>query len=400
MDLANTRRYAPASHGFAWLRIVCALLVIFDHTAPISGQRPIMLPASWHLLPSHFGLMAFFAMSGYQVTSSWVHDPSALRFVVKRVTRIWPPLLATLLLTAVVIGPLFTTLSLGDYFNDQSTWGYVVNGASVLNLQHTLPGVFVDNPYPDSVNGSLWTLPMELFAYAIVLLLGVTTLLRRFPFAAVLVLVALVAVDTRLMTTGGGSFLSVPVGATVTFLVPFVCGVVLYLYRDRLPLSPAFAFALVLVQVAVHFTPVSAFWLSFAVSYGAITLVHHWPRWLVVDEKWVRNSYGTYLWGFPVTQMLAQLGLRAAWPLAGAAMVLSYGLGLLSRRYVELPTMRLRDVLLTDRRTVDTVVISRSVIESADRQGGAGPVEDRFEVRPEPLVVRGPGGGDQHGPPR
>ena len=36
-----------------------------------------------------------------------------------------------------------------------------------MNPQYALPGVFVDNFYPNAVNGSLWTLPVEFSMYLI-----------------------------------------------------------------------------------------------------------------------------------------------------------------------------------------------------------------------------------------
>ena len=81
------------------------------------------------------------------------------------------------LVTALVIGPLVSILAPGDYFSAQQTWGYIVNNAGLYTLQHQLPGVFVDNPWPWSVNGSIWTLPMEMLGYALVLVVGVIVLI-------------------------------------------------------------------------------------------------------------------------------------------------------------------------------------------------------------------------------
>jgi hypothetical protein len=56
-----------------------------------------------------------------------------------------------------------------------------------------LPGAYVGNPYPYAVNGSLWTLPIELRLYALLAIAGVIGLLSR-RYAWTLTVGALVAV--------------------------------------------------------------------------------------------------------------------------------------------------------------------------------------------------------------
>ena len=201
--------------------MIGATLVIYGHSSPLVGTGELF-PPEWALQPDEGVLMGFFALSGFQITESWRRDPHPARFAAKRVLRLWPPMLTVSFGMALVIGPLVTTLPMGEYFSAKDTWGYIVNNAGLLTLQHDLPGVFSNNPWPDAVNGSLWTLPMELLAYTglyVLLLLGAAKHNRR--WLAVIALVALVLWDRHLEHAPGaesaGSLLSVPVESLVAF---------------------------------------------------------------------------------------------------------------------------------------------------------------------------------------
>jgi len=350
------RRWADPITGFAWLRLIGSLLVVIEHCAPLTNpSRLTLLPESWGFSPGYTALMGFFAMSGFQIADSWQRDPCWWRFAGKRVLRIWPPLLAVVIVTALVIGPLVTTLSVREYFASSATWGYIVNNAGLYTLQHPLPGVFENNPYPWSANGSLWTLPMELTGYLIVFGLGLVAAFTRYRWLTVVALIALVALDRRFEASigdpgTGGGFLSLPIGSAVAFLVAFAVGVVLVAYRDVVTLSPAVAWALVGIHVAVVTTEIGPFTLPFVAGYGAVVLAHHWPSRLAGYDQWVYGSYGLYIWAFPLQQLLIMAGLDRQWSLTLAAVPAAYVAGLLSWRYVEEPTMSLRRYLAPRRR--------------------------------------------------
>jgi peptidoglycan/LPS O-acetylase OafA/YrhL len=342
---------AHPNTGFAWLRMIGALTVIVDHSAPLTdASRVTVFPTSWNLSPGYIALLGFFTMSGYQISDSWRQDPSWWRFSAKRVLRLWPPLLLVVLVTALVIGPLVSTLNPAEYFSTRGTWGYVVHNAGLYTLQHRLPGVFDDNPWPWSANGAIWTLPMELTGYLVVLGFGAAGLLRRAPWFTIVLMLILIGLDRRFDASignpgHGGSFLQVPIGSMVAFLVAFSIGMVLHAYRDKIPLSPFVAWSLVGLQIAVHTTKAGALTLPFMAGYGALVLASHWPARLEGYDSWVFGSYGLYVWGFPVQQLLIMAGADTQWSLTATALPVSYLCGWLSWRYIEAPTLSLRRYL-------------------------------------------------------
>lgn len=55
-------------------------------------------------------MIIFFATSGFLVSQSWQRNPHALRFPIRRVTRIWPGFIVVLLFAAYIGGPFATTV--------------------------------------------------------------------------------------------------------------------------------------------------------------------------------------------------------------------------------------------------------------------------------------------------
>lgn len=354
-SLTEGKRFAKIETGFAWLRLIGATLVVVEHSFPLVDPSRIgMFPESWNVSPGYFALMAFFAMSGYQIADSWHRDASWWRYLLKRALRIWPPLLVVVMITAFVIGPLVTVLGQAEYWRHHQTWGYVVNNAGLYTLQHKLPGVFAENPYPWSANGSIWTLPMETTGYLIVLAAGLLGMLGKGRLAMFPLLALFLVLDGFGQAHVGKQgnftgFLSVPLAPLVAYMVPFVLGMMFFVYRDRIPFKPLVAYALCAAYLVANFTPslepAARFVLPLAAGYGAVTWAHHWPHRLAGYDEWVYGSYGMYIWGMPVQQLYVLAGVRNPWLLMALAVPTSYLFGMLSWRLVEKPTQQLRRYL-------------------------------------------------------
>jgi peptidoglycan/LPS O-acetylase OafA/YrhL len=168
---------ADPSHpvsNFDLLRLFAALLVFWFHTDAMLGVPAPML-FSW-VAPGALGVFIFFVISGYLVGKSWEHDPDALRFLARRVLRIFPALVVLVLLTTLVLGPLLTTLPLAEYFRHPLFRQYFSN--AILLPRYALPGVFEHARVANVVNGSLWSLPVEFTCYLGLLALGVARVPR------------------------------------------------------------------------------------------------------------------------------------------------------------------------------------------------------------------------------
>lgn len=351
---STAKTHANPHLGFGWLRTIGALLIVVDHCWALLTPQSSIFPRSWHVAPGYLALMALFAMSGYQVQHSWTRDPSWWRFAAKRLLRILPPLAFVSAMTALVIGPLVTTWPVGAYFAHLQTWRYLVGNSLVLLLQHRLPGVFDNNPFPYSANGSLWTLPMELIGYGVVLLMGLLVAWGASRLVLLLPLAGLVWMDTYYGATFGsdgrsGSVLDIPIGSTASYLVPFVLGMVLHAYRERIPFRPWVAGALFVVWLPLFETPVSRYLLPVAVAYGSVTLARNWPKRLEGAGAWVFGSYGISIWGFVLQQLIVMAGVREPLWLLVFSVPAAYAAGQLSWRFLEEPSLRLRRFLSSPR---------------------------------------------------
>ena len=167
------------SNNLDVLRLIAACLVLYGHSFVLLGL-PAPLFLSWIPLGS-LGLFIFFIISGYLISKSWASDPNFLRYFARRGLRIFPGLTVCILLSVLVLGPIFTTRSLHDYFHDKYTFGYLRN--ILLYISFYLPGVFETGHFPNAVNGSLWSLPVEFLMYIIVSFVGIIRG-NRWAFAA------------------------------------------------------------------------------------------------------------------------------------------------------------------------------------------------------------------------
>src|SRR6185312_5817647 len=80
--------------------------------------------------------------------------------------RIFPALFVMLIVTVFGLGLCWTRLSAAEYLGDPRTYQYLARSSVLLfGVGDSLPGVFETNPWPGVVNGSLWTMPFELWMY-------------------------------------------------------------------------------------------------------------------------------------------------------------------------------------------------------------------------------------------
>jgi peptidoglycan/LPS O-acetylase OafA/YrhL len=344
---------AKADHfaGFDGIRLVAAIAVILSHAFVIAGGTDenglvVQLLGGRKVLGvlGDYGVATFFIISGFLLSRSLRFNPSILTYAVNRTLRIVPAFAACALVTAFVIGPICTTVPWGTYFSSSTTWSFPVHSVNLFT-DWVLPGVFgYDGELAKQVNGSLWSLRYEALSYVFLLLVWTTC---RSATLATWVVVA-VAIGTWTSPFVTAHVLG------IAFTLPYFAGGVLMQWvhaRYGTNRAGAVASAVLLVVAGGFHLQTQAF-----AVLGAYLVVFFGERQNPGSKlagKIGDCSYGLYLYGWPVEQLLRQLtGTTDPMFLFVTALALTWTLAFLSCHFIERPAMKHRRALASRIRAV------------------------------------------------
>lgn len=295
-DVATSR-----VNNLNFIRFVAALMVIVSHCYSVvlggdAGSYLLKLTGD-RLSPGGVSVGVFFLFGGFLIARSCEHYPEAKKFFSARVLRLFPELLFVVILTAFVLGPMLSTLSPAEYFTNPQTYKYLLNG--VLIMVHQLPGVFTNNPSGDVVNAALWTLPVEFICY---ILCFISYKLTKFDKKKFLLLSVPVFVLAAVYYVKFSPLQLSVVRAVLLFFL----GVLIWVLRDHITISPVLGLATIVLWFVMVFggadnlAMLTAFPVAcFCLAYG---MGNHFSKFGTKFEL----SYGVYLWAFPIQQALAQ----------------------------------------------------------------------------------------------
>ena len=334
--------------GFDYLRLSLATLVVLLHTVSISYGR--MADAVFWYTPLRplyaITMPMFFALSGFLISGSLERSRTIGMFLGLRALRIYPALVVEVLLSAFILGPLLTNVSLHNYFSNAKFWLYTLNVTG--HIHYMLPGLFEKNPLPDTVNGQLWTIPFELLCYiSITFLASIGIVKNRKIGPAVLLAFSLLLVVARLIKYHGhfpeilGSF------PGSLLVISFLSGVTFYLYRNVIAWSASLCVAAAIFSwLVLQFVPGGDFIVPVPIAYVTVYLgLTNFPR--VGFLKHADLSYGVYLYGFVVQQaVVAIFPWSRQWVVNFLiSMPFAIAMAALSWHFIEKPALNLRSYL-------------------------------------------------------
>lgn len=239
--------------GFDHIRLVAAVIVLLHHCRglqyPDIQNDPLLHYSAGHMDFGRFAVVIFFAISGFLVTPSLLRVGSVVDYAVHRTVRIFPGLIVNVILSMLVLGPILTTHSLMLYFADSHLYLYAKN---VLTLTvRYLPGVVSGDGSPLIINGALWTLHFEVLCYIALAVFSVVGLLRRRSLFLALWGASYAIYIAISINPALASFLFDRFSTFVSLFVYFGSGVLLCLFRERIPFSPVLACTALALALAV-----------------------------------------------------------------------------------------------------------------------------------------------------
>src|SRR4051812_9517714 len=105
--------FDPRVNSFTLVRLLLATAVAYAHALSFAGgtfEPFVMLHPRHAENMASIAVHAFFIISGFLITGSYLHAPSTLRYLWHRFLRIFPGFWVSLLMTVAVIGPLIVLI--------------------------------------------------------------------------------------------------------------------------------------------------------------------------------------------------------------------------------------------------------------------------------------------------
>ena len=345
-----------ASHypNFNALRLMAASAVVFSHAFLLAtGSEETEPLHSTGLTAGVYGVFVFFILSGFLVTESAKRSVGMADYFRKRFFRIAPALVVSCFLITYAVVPLFAPNGPAAFIQDPDVLNNVIK--TIFLHIHILyfDGVQFYPPsggadfLPNVANGVLWTIRLEILCYAFVGLLMATSLLqdRRQPITVVIVS-AIAVLSVVYLNAVQVKWIS-----GLIFVLPaFCCGIFLnWLVRFHTPRAGIALLFVIGIVPAVYFEVLPETF-SFLVAYPLIWFGAVQFKPLTSFSSGSDISYGLYLYGWPVTQLLRSFlgdGL-SGYQMAALAFPMTALVAYASWYIVEEPALRFKTAAAKD----------------------------------------------------
>lgn len=296
------------SNNWDSLRLLAAWLVILIHSFGMVGEPIPFFHITTDIIRfGQVGVYIFFTISGYLISSSWIRDPDPINYFRNRILRIFPALIVVILLTIFVLGPLFTKLTLPDYFSQPDTFRYLWN-ITLWKTVYVLPGVFDGR----AVNAPLWTLFFEFAMYVSVAFFGLSGLFRNSKSRVFFIVLFLYLLIVQPYFHDHPIYaLKINFSDLVRFGAFFYAGVLFNLYRQHIPISYKWIVLIVSLLVCVIFFGEPLFYAFIVLFISTATIMIGSTRRQLLEPITRHGdfSYGFYIYGYPIQHALAECGI-------------------------------------------------------------------------------------------
>ncbi|QHQ63018.1 acyltransferase family protein [Anaerocolumna sedimenticola] len=289
-------------NNFDFLRFIAAIFVIVSHSFPLvygdNKKELFYIFTHGQLTFGNLAVKVFFIISGFLIARSWDNTNNIFQFMKARILRIFPGIITVVAISTFILGAIFTTYPLKEYFQNENTYRYL-SSITLYHMQYSLPGVFQDNIYQNAVNGSLWTLMHEFNCYILIGILGLLKLLKK-QFILPLFLFTFTSYVMK------WEFPGLP-QLSLKLAVCFFAGTLFFCFKDIIKIRTTyFIISVAVLLLATQFRGfeiTSTILLPYIVLYLAFTPHIKLNRFAAGGDL----SYGIYIYAFPIQQIITHL---------------------------------------------------------------------------------------------
>lgn len=303
------------SNNFDFLRFLFSFLVVIGHTIILSEQ-PEFQNSFFAAMPN-YSVLGFFIISGFLIYSSYERSKNLKKYFFNRAKRILPAYFFVVLFFAFFFF-LFSAVTLKEYFSFSWMKHVGVNLIFLNFIQPCIDFVFTNN-MTCAVNGSLWTIKVEVMFYLFIPILFyfIRKLNTTNKNVAIIGLYVFSMVYFSVLTSVNQGLLAKQLPG---FLNYFATGMLLYVNKDFFSkyiyyLLPAAVVVLILEKAVILqsiFTPLAIGIIIFWFAFSKIPLKNF--------GKYGDFSYGMYLVHFPIIQVCTQEGIYEKYSYLGFAL--------------------------------------------------------------------------------
>lgn len=345
------------NNNIGTLHLIAAICVMYGHHCSILGQA---IPTVFGHGIQAIGIRSIFVISGYLITRSlWSMEGKkgeiAYTYAVKRLGRLYPELIGCILFSALIIGPVFTVLSIPDYISNWSGIAqYIIRNLAMFPI-FALPGVFANNIYPNAVNGSLWSLPVEIMLYFLILIVFLITKDKKKKRNCYTILTVTIIVSSFILRIFYPTVSLIIHGTDWVqglMIAPyFLIGGMAYLYdfKKYICIQKASILMLLFTGGLVLSNSIAREAVCLIVlPYFVLALMLEENQKLVLEKICAESAYGIYLYGFVIQQCVSRvffidrnvtfIGFYASFVLS---VVITYFIAVASYKLVYVPAHRI-----------------------------------------------------------
>ncbi len=281
------------TNNFDFLRHFLAFCVVWHHFNILTGYSVSFIPLE--VINSDVAVKGFFVVSGLLIWLSAFNTGTWKAYVVKRVFRIYPALLFVLLIMSVILISYYaeSTVDVLKYFSLNSIF---------LSFLGNCVGDLFDTNVLCAVNGSLWTLKLEVAYYVFVGLVVYCFKRRAYSLIVGFTVLSFLLESSLLLLPSSMDLLVSTYENQIPFkFYYFGLGVVFYNFHER------FSSQSLLLLLIVGFLG----WYVFSVKFIFLPLFVLTLVYLLAFRMKAFNfskygdlSYGMYIFHFPIIQLL------------------------------------------------------------------------------------------------